>query len=52
MIFIVLIVSEVIELNIYLIKELILKLLRLLLKNKDVKVLIIIKFANNLDCFF
>ena len=35
-----------------LIKELILKLFSLLLKNKDVKVLIIIKFANNLNCFF
>ncbi len=40
------------KLNMYLIKELISKLFRLLLKNKDVKVLIIIRFANSLDCFF
>ncbi len=36
----------------YLIKDLSLKLFRLLLKNKNVKVLIIIKFTNNLNCFF
>ncbi len=52
MIFIIFIAFKIIELNICLIKELISKLFWLLLKNKEVKVLIIIKFANSLSCFF